>query len=259
MFHSCRFEEEEKKKKLEMTSEIKSLRDENSSLHLEMNTLQQGLAEQRIEVENMRKSMEELKSQQLERESVTKVENEKEEAEKASWVRKCQKAEEEIESLIERKARMQFKVRALENEVSLVKREFNLRISKNVELLELERLMHREAELGNNKEIVEKEEEIKLLRVQKSQMQTSFFQLELKMEEREEEIKALNARWKHKHGEHGEHEEEEVEERRVVYRESEGLVFQDVDEEERKRRRRSENRSSFVSERQREKNNHRLY
>ena len=54
MFHSCRFEEEEKKKKLEMTSEIKSLRDENSSLHLEMNTLQQGLAEQRIEVENMR-------------------------------------------------------------------------------------------------------------------------------------------------------------------------------------------------------------
>ena len=150
---------------------------------------------------------------------------------------------------------MQFKVRALENEVSLVKREFNLRVAKNVELLELERLMHKEAVLGKNKEIVEKEEEIKLLRVQKSQMQTYFLQLELKVEKREEEIKALNARWKRQHGEHG----EEVEERRVVYRESESLVFREVDMEERKRKRRSEDRSSFFGERQREKINHRLY
>ena len=194
----------------------------------------------------------------MERESVTKVENDKEEAEKASLVRKCQKAEEEIESLTERNARMQSKVKALEDEVSLVKRESNLKVSKSVELLELERLMHREAELGKNKEIVEKEEEIKLLRVQKSQMQTYFLQLELKVEKREEEIKALNARWKRQHGEHGDY-GEEVEERRVVYRESESLVFREVDVEERKRKRRSEDRSSFFSERQREKNNHRLY
>ena len=248
-------EEEEKKMILEMTSEIEGLRDENSSLHLEMNTLQERLAEQMIEVENMRKSMGELKSLHLERESVKKVENEKEEEEKASLVRKCQKAEEEIESLTERNARMQSKVKALEDEVSLVKRESNLKVSKSVELLELERLMHREAELGKNKEIVEKEEEIKLLRVQKSQMQTYFLQLELKVEKREEEIKALNARWKRQHGDYG----EEVEERRVVYRESESLVFREVDVEERKRKRRSEERSSFFSERQREKNNHRLY
>ena len=65
-----RAEEEEKTKILEMTSEIESLRNENSRLHLEMNTLQERLAEQTIEVENMRKSRE--------RESVTKVENDKE-------------------------------------------------------------------------------------------------------------------------------------------------------------------------------------
>ena len=52
------------KKNAEMTKEIINLTEENTTVHLKMNTLQKRLNDQRAESENMKKTLELFKSEQ---------------------------------------------------------------------------------------------------------------------------------------------------------------------------------------------------
>ena len=237
------------KKNEEMTNEIMNLADENSTMHFKMNTLQRRLDDQTTESGKMKKTLELFKSEQTERDSLADNQKEREANEKENLV-------EMIKSLKEENANIFLKVDTLEDEMRSVKRESNLKVSKSIELLELDKLKHREslnlAEISKNKVMDKMGEENKLLRVQKVQMQAYFLQLESKVGEREKEIKVLRARWKDEPGE----------ERRVVFRgdggEAGGERGRIRGEEEIRKERHSRERHTGYNG-QKERGNHRRY
>ena len=190
------------KKNAEMTKEIINLTEENTTVHLKMNTLQKRLNDQRAESENMKKTLELFKSEQTERDNL----------EKEKLIKTCVKSQNRIKILEEEATYVNLKVDALKDEIVCVKRESALKLFKRMELNELDKSKQRENLLfvvqTKNQEIFEKGKEMKLLRAQKSQMQAYFMHLESQVVERDEEIKALCSRWKDKNRE----------ERRVVFR-----------------------------------------